>query len=156
MCLRCVDHKHWHARLPLTLAGSPLLLLHCVSRTQVGLVAFRDPHGIRPLVIGKRPSADSSGIEWAIASEDCAFGPIAFERVRDVQPGEMVIITPEGQLISKQVSRVLPSSFSDRQGPTAGYTPRERDVLRGPGGLLHAGCCRHCTVARFIQGPTAG
>lgn len=38
----------------------------------------------------------------AIASEDCAFGPIAFERVRDVQPGEMVIITPEGELVSKQ------------------------------------------------------
>lgn len=72
-------------------------------RVQVGLVAFRDPHGIRPLVIGKRPSADASGIEWAIASEDCAFGPIAFERVRDVQPGEMVIITSEGQLVSKQV-----------------------------------------------------
>lgn len=68
------------------------------------MVAFRDPHGIRPLTIGKRPSADASGIEWAIASEDCAFGPIAFERVRDVQPGEMVIITPEGQLLSKQVS----------------------------------------------------
>jgi amidophosphoribosyltransferase len=74
-----------------------------LSPLQVGLVAFRDPHGIRPLTIGKRPSADSSGIEWAIASEDCAFGPIAFERVRDVQPGEMVIITPEGQLLSKQV-----------------------------------------------------
>ncbi len=73
--------------------------------SQVGLVAFRDPHGIRPLVLGKRPSADASGIEWAIASEDCAFGPIAFERVRDVQSGEMVIITPEGQLISKQVRR---------------------------------------------------
>jgi amidophosphoribosyltransferase len=79
----------------------------CITLVKgVGLVAFRDPHGIRPLVIGKRPSADASGIEWAIASEDCAFGPIAFERVRDVQPGEMVIITPEGQLISKQVGGV--------------------------------------------------
>jgi amidophosphoribosyltransferase len=37
-----------------------------------------------------------------VASEDCAFGPIAFSRVRDVQPGEMVIITPEGQLVSQQ------------------------------------------------------
>jgi amidophosphoribosyltransferase len=65
-------------------------------------------------VIGKRPSADRSGIEWAIASEDCAFGPIAFERVRDVQPGEMVIITPEGQLISKQVR--LQQSWQHGQG----------------------------------------
>jgi amidophosphoribosyltransferase len=70
------------------------------------------------LIIGKRPSADSSGIEWAIASEDCAFGPIAFERVRDVQPGEMVIITPEGQLISKQVSR---AGGGSREPVTAVY-----------------------------------
>jgi hypothetical protein len=49
----------------------------------VGLVAFRDPHGIRPLVLGRR--ASPHGDEWAVASEDCAFGPIAFERVRDVK-----------------------------------------------------------------------
>jgi hypothetical protein len=67
----------------------------------VGLVAFRDPHGIRPLVIGRRASPGRSD-EWVVASEDCAFGPIAFERVRDVKPGEMVIITPEGRLLSKQ------------------------------------------------------
>eukprot|EP00882_Tetradesmus_deserticola_P017773 GHRQ01019063.1.p1 GENE.GHRQ01019063.1~~GHRQ01019063.1.p1 ORF type:complete len:382 (+),score=184.25 GHRQ01019063.1:509-1654(+) len=68
----------------------------------VGLVAFRDPHGIRPLVLGRRQGMDGKGAEWAIASEDCSFGPIAFERVRDVQPGEMVIITPDGQLVTRQ------------------------------------------------------
>lgn len=68
----------------------------------VGLVAFRDPHGIRPLVLGRRPGLDGKGTEWAIASEDCAFGPIAFERVRDVQPGEMVIITNDGRLVTHQ------------------------------------------------------
>uniref|UniRef100_A0A383VKF7 Amidophosphoribosyltransferase n=2 Tax=Tetradesmus obliquus TaxID=3088 RepID=A0A383VKF7_TETOB len=68
----------------------------------VGLVAFRDPHGIRPLSLGRRQSLDGKGTEWAIASEDCAFGPIAFERVRDVQPGEMVIITEDGQLVTRQ------------------------------------------------------
>lgn len=66
----------------------------------VGLVAFRDPHGIRPLVLGRR--SNPMGDEWVVASEDCAFGPIAFERVRDVKPGEMIIITPEGKLLSKQ------------------------------------------------------
>ena len=56
----------------------------CITLVKgVGLVAFRDPHGIRPLVIGRR--AGPGGDEWAVASEDCAFGPIAFERVRDVQ-----------------------------------------------------------------------
>lgn len=66
----------------------------------VGLVAFRDPNGIRPLVLGKRSSPH--GDEWCVASEDCAFGPIGFERVRDVLPGEMVIITEEGKLMSRQ------------------------------------------------------
>lgn len=99
---------------------------------QVGLVAFRDPHGIRPLVLGKRPSADSSGIEWAVASEDCAFGPIAFERVRDVQPGEMVIITPEGQLVSKQVRASETESESER----GREWESERVRLRGVGCLV--------------------
>lgn len=73
----------------------------CISVVMgVGIVAFRDPNGIRPLVLGRRTSA--LGDEWCVASEDCAFGPIGFERVRDVRPGEMVIINPEGQLTSSQ------------------------------------------------------
>jgi hypothetical protein len=66
----------------------------------VGVVAFRDPNGIRPLVLGRRESPD--GTEWCVASEDCAFGPIGFEMVRDVQPGEMCIITKAGELIASQ------------------------------------------------------
>ena len=77
----------------------------CISLVKgVGLVAFRDPHGIRPLVLGRRPSR--RGEEYCIASEDCAFGPIGFERVRDIRPGEMVIVTEEGDLISRQVAEV--------------------------------------------------
>ncbi|GAB4817999.1 hypothetical protein N2152v2_005045 [Parachlorella kessleri] len=73
----------------------------CISLIKgVGLVAFRDPHGIRPLVLGRRQGR--LGDEWCVASEDCAFGPIGFERVRDVRAGEMVIITPEGKLVSRQ------------------------------------------------------
>ncbi|KAK9789949.1 hypothetical protein WJX73_008712 [Symbiochloris irregularis] len=76
----------------------------CISLVKdVGLVAFRDPHGIRPLVLGKRHSRH--GDEWCVASEDCAFGPIGFERVRDVQPGEMIIIDKNGQLTSRQCAR---------------------------------------------------
>ena len=63
--------------------------------------SFRDPWGIRPLVLGKRSSP--KGDEYCIASEDAAFGPIGFTRVRDINPGEMVIITEDGRLISKQV-----------------------------------------------------
>jgi amidophosphoribosyltransferase len=67
----------------------------------VGLVAFRDPHGIRPLVLGRRRNAEGAH-DWCVASEDCAFGPIGFERVRDVRPGEMLVITDEGELVSRQ------------------------------------------------------
>ena len=49
---------------------------------------------VRPLVLGKRTS--DNGDEWCVASEDCAFGPIGFQRVRDVMPGEMIVIDEEG------------------------------------------------------------
>ena len=54
----------------------------------------------RPLVLGKRSSP--SGTEYCVASEDCAFGPIGFQRVRDVRPGEMLVISESGELISRQ------------------------------------------------------
>ena len=77
----------------------------------VGLVAFRDPNGIRPLVLGTRLT--EHGPEWCVASEDCAFGPIGFKRVRDVQPGEMVIVTEEGDLVCSQCveQRLCPCIF---------------------------------------------
>lgn len=55
----------------------------------------------RPLVLGRRDSPQ--GEEYCIASEDCAFGPIGFTRVRDVQPGEMVIVSEDGKLHTRQV-----------------------------------------------------
>ncbi|HEY5714194.1 MAG TPA: amidophosphoribosyltransferase [Candidatus Gracilibacteria bacterium] len=77
----------------------------------VGLLAFRDPFGIRPLSIGVRESA--SGTEWAIASEDVAFHPIEFQKVRDVKPGEAVLITPDGKMQSRQcsVGKLCPCIF---------------------------------------------
>jgi amidophosphoribosyltransferase len=79
----------------------------CVALVKgVGLVAFRDPFGIRPLVLGARPATDGrGGTDWCVASEDCAFGPIGFERVRDVAPGEMIIITDDGRLVTHQCAR---------------------------------------------------
>ncbi len=65
----------------------------------LGLVAFRDPHGIRPLVLGKREHAE--GIEYAVASESVALDVLGFERMRDVAPGEAVVITERGELFTE-------------------------------------------------------
>ena len=61
-----------------------------------GLVAFRDPHGIRPLVLGERDTAD--GKEYAVASESVALDILGFHLMRDVAPGEAVLVTESGEL----------------------------------------------------------
>ena len=65
----------------------------------LGLVGFRDPHGIRPLVLGKRTT--DAGNEYAIASESVALDILGFERLRDVAPGEAIVITPRGELFAQ-------------------------------------------------------
>jgi amidophosphoribosyltransferase len=65
----------------------------------LGLVAFRDPHGIRPLVLGKRTTA--AGDEYAVASESVALDILGFQRMRDVEPGEAVIATARGELFTQ-------------------------------------------------------
>lgn len=65
-----------------------------------GLLAFRDPKGIRPLVIGKRQNGDKT--EYIVASESVAVQTLGFELMRDVAPGEAVYIDQNGNLHSKQ------------------------------------------------------
>jgi amidophosphoribosyltransferase len=65
-----------------------------------GIVGFRDPHGIRPLVLGRRES--SRGPEWMLASESVALDMADFRLVRDVNPGEAVFIDEHGRLHSRQ------------------------------------------------------
>lgn len=63
----------------------------------VGLVAFRDAYGIRPLVYGRRPSpSDASVYEYMVASETVALKILGFEYVADVAPGECLFITKAG------------------------------------------------------------
>jgi amidophosphoribosyltransferase len=64
-----------------------------------GIVAFRDPHGIRPAVLGRRESA--SGLERMVASESVAMDVLGFEFERDIEPGEAVFIDHQGELFSK-------------------------------------------------------
>ncbi|MFQ1022463.1 amidophosphoribosyltransferase [Avibacterium paragallinarum] len=65
-----------------------------------GMVAFRDPNGIRPLVLGKREEKGKT--EYMFASESVALDVVGFEFVRDVQPGEAVYITFDGKLYAQQ------------------------------------------------------
>lgn len=65
-----------------------------------GLVAFRDPFGIRPLVLGARKNPDGT-TDTIVASETTMFYALGFERLRDVAPGEVIYVSPRGQLFSK-------------------------------------------------------
>lgn len=64
-----------------------------------GLLAFRDPNGIRPLCMGKAQS--NQGVEWMVASESVALEGTGFTFVRDILPGEAVFITLDGQVFSQ-------------------------------------------------------
>lgn len=65
------------------------------------LYAFRDPHGIRPLVLGRIPAEEGLGEGWVVASESCALDIVGAEYVRDVAPGEIIRLSDDG-LVSQQ------------------------------------------------------
>lgn len=64
-----------------------------------GLLAFRDPHGIRPLCLGYRQTNDKK--EWMVASESVALEGNGFYFERDIAPGEAVIISSNSQIYSQ-------------------------------------------------------
>jgi amidophosphoribosyltransferase len=75
-----------------------------VVMTKRAVVAFRDPHGVRPLSLGRL------GEHWVVASESCAFDIIGAELVREVSPGEAISLTADG-LESRQVVPSRRSAF---------------------------------------------
>lgn len=85
--------------------GSANSLVHAIRRlegaysllimTERELIAVRDPHGFRPLVLGRVDDA------WVVASETCAFDLIHARYEREIQPGEILILR-EGGLLSLQ------------------------------------------------------
>ena len=68
-----------------------------VAMSNNRLFAARDPHGFRPLCIGRRDKT------WIIASESCAFGLLEAQFVRDVAPGEVLELTNDGPVTLTQI-----------------------------------------------------
>ncbi len=65
-----------------------------------GILGFRDPYGIRPVIFGERDTED--GKEYMIASESVAIDSLGFKVIRDIKPGEAIFITKAGELHTRQ------------------------------------------------------
>ena len=65
-----------------------------------GLLAFRDPHGIRPLIIGRADT--DKGVEFLVASESVTLDTLGFKVMRDVAPGEAILVDESGNFHSRQ------------------------------------------------------
>ncbi len=76
--------------------------------TGKGVLGFRDPHGIRPAVLGYRDT--EKGREYAIASESVALDVLNFTLMRDLKPGEAIFITLDGQLYTHESAHAEPAS----------------------------------------------
>lgn len=72
-----------------------------------GLLAFRDQHGIRPLVFGKRKTP--KGEEYMFSSESVALDTLGFKKIRDVQPGEAIFVDMKRQMHAQQI---VPSKWA--------------------------------------------
>ena len=73
-----------------------------VMITGIGILGFRDPNGIRPIVFGDRKT--DIGTEFIIASESVALDVLDFQLIRDIEPGEAVFISVEGEVFTQQCS----------------------------------------------------
>ena len=89
--------------------GSYAVIAMLVGR---GVLAFRDPYGIRPAILGKRET--ENGTEYIVASESVALTGLGYEPMRDLEPGEAVYISNKGELYSQQCAphqQLMPCIF---------------------------------------------
>jgi amidophosphoribosyltransferase len=90
-------HLHGRQRAPAHSRGAYAIVAMVAG---YGLVAFRDPFGIRPLIIGRNEAM--GGTEYVVASESVALDALGFEVLRDVAPGEAIFIDQTGRFHSRQ------------------------------------------------------
>jgi len=73
-----------------------------IAMTENALIGVRDPLGVRPLILGRLPGVDGA---WVLASETCALDIVGADFVRDIDPGEIVVVTDKGVESIKPFSR---------------------------------------------------
>ena len=95
------------------IAGAYSLVVMSPSK----LIAARDPHGFRPLCMGQRDDG-----AYIVASESCALNAVGAHKLREIEPGEMVVISKDGikrkRIAAKNKRRCAYSSTSTRRAPT--------------------------------------
>ena len=81
----------------------------CGIMAGVGLVGVRDPVGIRPMVLGRRKLVSGNGYDYCLSSESKALDFLGYDFIRDLSPGEVILIDEEGKVHSKVLTE-LPKS----------------------------------------------
>ncbi|GAM82880.1 hypothetical protein ANO11243_008660 [Dothideomycetidae sp. 11243] len=72
-----------------------------------GLIGFRDPHGIRPMILGSKPSDSGKGRDYMMASESVALAQCGYSDIVDIKPGQAVIIEKGKAPVFHQVAQEL-------------------------------------------------
>jgi asparagine synthetase B (glutamine-hydrolysing) len=98
-----------------------------------GLLAFRDPHGIRPLIVGRADT--EKGVEFLVASESVTLDTLGFKVMRDVNPGEAILVDESGNFHSRQCAKdphLNPLHLRVRLPRAAGLGDRRHLGVREP------------------------